>query len=462
MTRRQLSLPPGAPAYPNPTVDRSLATAANFTFVYSAPTQCDDFNVSWTGGTAPFELSLVPVFGRPTTVSIPSSSVSNGRGAFQVPLQFAKGDQLLVIMSDATGFATGGVSNVLTVGDSVGKQTCNTTKPAVDFFYETNSALVQCRTYTFSGYTNAVQPITIQAVVPHGQAIALNPPSGSDSFGLDYRRCFRASTTSPMVAPSSSGGTIAGAVIGSLIGVAIIGSLVVFLLRRHRVRFLHYVDMFPCLSRRKNTTDFRDGTKLAPAVSPYPLYNTEANATTDTFPTPNSTVNLLRRTSHPGVDAYPPSPAYSISTPIPPNSQAGSGSGSRGGEGSASISESSTTLSTSRKAAMAGVPSYQAPARFILHTDAEDEHPDDNEVVELPPQYSERRAPTSIPGLLGNSANSAQLLPPRSSPTEAYPPQLPPLSMTAQSPLGDSLAWHNDEDIFADLHPTYPAPPRRS
>jgi hypothetical protein len=53
--------------------------------------------------------------------------------------------------------------------------------------------------------------------------------------------------------------------------------------------------------------------------------------------------------------------------------------------------------STQRKAAMAGVTGY-APSRFIVHTDAEDELPEPNGegVVELPPQYSERRGPSTV------------------------------------------------------------------
>ena len=50
-----------------------------------------------------------------------------------------------------------------------------------------------------------------------------------------------------------------------------------------------------------------------------------------------------------------------------------------------------------RKAAMAGVSTY-TPSRFIVHTDVEDALPPPNEagIVELPPQYSERRGPGVI------------------------------------------------------------------
>lgn len=82
-------------------------------------------------------------------------------------------------MSDATGFGSGGTSLVTEVGPSVSGNSCNTTDPGVDFAFNLDSALTQCRqvrnpymcrhscltcpyrTYVFSGYTNAVQPVTI-------------------------------------------------------------------------------------------------------------------------------------------------------------------------------------------------------------------------------------------------------------------------------------------------------------
>lgn len=57
----------------------------------------------------------------------------------------------------------------------------------------------------------------------------------------------------------------------------------------------------------------------------------------------------------------------------------------------------STTTTQQRKAALAGVSSY-TPSRFIVHTDADDtrfQDDDDDEVVELPPQYTDRRIPSN-------------------------------------------------------------------
>ena len=60
---------------------------------------------------------------------MPSDAIDTGQGIFSVPqLQIAQGDQFLAIMSDATGFAAGGTTSLLTVGPSKGK-TCVTKDP---------------------------------------------------------------------------------------------------------------------------------------------------------------------------------------------------------------------------------------------------------------------------------------------------------------------------------------------
>ena len=59
-------------------------------------------------------------------------------------MNFSQNQKLFFVMSDATGFASGGTSVVTQVGPSVSGNTCNTTDPGVDFFFNLNSALIQC------------------------------------------------------------------------------------------------------------------------------------------------------------------------------------------------------------------------------------------------------------------------------------------------------------------------------
>lgn len=79
----------------------------------------------------------------------------------------------------------------------------------------------------------------------------------------------------------------------------------------------------------------------------------------------------------------------------------------------------SVTSAQQRKAAMAGVSDYKAPSRILVHTDAEDVLPPPNAdgVVELPPQYSERRGGLTV-------VNAS---PPSPSPSQSqFPPQHQP------------------------------------
>lgn len=58
---------------------------------------------------------------------------------------------------------------------------------------------------------------------------------------------------------------------------------------------------------------------------------------------------------------------------------------------------------------MARMTSHQ-PTRFIVHTDAEDHVPEaEVEVVELPPQYSERRASGTRPMSSATGLSSANI-----------------------------------------------------
>ncbi|KAJ2970410.1 hypothetical protein NUW54_g12733 [Trametes sanguinea] len=263
--------------------------AANFTFTYGTATQCDDFSVSWTGGTPPFQLTLALPYGSYRTLDIPADNYSNGKGSFTATLPFAAAKQFMAIMSDSTGFATGGVSKLITVGKPSGQNSCNTTDPGVDFTFETNSFLGQCLTYTFDHYEGAVQPFTVTGIIPGGTVFPLTAPVGSASFdwvggmvvavkcspsasqttrpasrktlppllahpptqtkpatskpsasktqsGTASTSATASATAAPDDGSSSktSGGTIAGAIIGCLIGAFVVGTLIWFYLRRRR------------------------------------------------------------------------------------------------------------------------------------------------------------------------------------------------------------------------------------
>ncbi|KAF9270154.1 hypothetical protein L218DRAFT_982784 [Marasmius fiardii PR-910] len=413
-----------------------------FSFSHGAPTQCDNLNISWSGGTAPFYLLLTPVYGTPRNISIPQSAFDNGMGSFSAQIPFPQGQKFILTMSDGTGFATGGNTEVLTVGSSKGGS-CNTTDPGVAYIFELNSALQQCRTFTFSNYPNAVQPVTIivgsfttpttplsediqvpiQGIVPGGTSFVLQPPMNSvaydwtanvyngtsivflmvDSQGRqggssdirtvqvsDDISCINsnspsstmvASPTSTSESPTSTSpgsqssstpiAAIAGTVIGGLVFLAVVITMGLFCLKRRNDTRSH--------NRWGGGTDFRrrsgrlrgdnDGPE---SLSQHYIY-TPTPHTTNPFSSPSELdVSSHGYGSSRSYDALPLSAAETNINPF------------------TAQSATPSTSATQRKAALAGSTSYK-PSRFILHTDAEDVPEEQEEVVELPPVYSERK-----------------------------------------------------------------------
>ncbi|KAG0708794.1 hypothetical protein DFH29DRAFT_341182 [Suillus ampliporus] len=437
-----------------------LSAVRAFSVTVGTPTQCDNLTVSWTGGQAPFEITLTPVFAVPRNFSVPGSAFSNGKGSYSIPqLPFLNGTQFLLTMSDATAFGSGGTTTVLTVGDPVAKNNCNTTGPSVDFTFDTPTALQQCNGYTFEGYNGAVQPVTITALIPGGESLILNPPTGSsydwvadvsagttlifmmvDSEGRqggssdvvtvllsNNASCLSAnspsstaSVPSSTIAPTSSSvtagptstqstssssntATIAGAAIGCVVAVAALVTLGIFLLRKRRASRSPYV-----MSSSKRHSRRLPSMDLDHEVDHYghvpPIYP---------FPYQTDSINHLPPPIQPGIQSHLTSPSagnLTVSDPPTPfnqtqHSRQVSNPDSFAGYGDAG--SSSMSSAGRRKAAMAGQTAYKPSTRFILHTDVEDVVPDDNGVVELPPQYSEHRQPLALqPGSVSRPVSS--------------------------------------------------------
>lgn len=137
----------------------------------------------------------------------------------------------------------------------------------------------------------------------------------------------------------------------------------------------------------------------------YPPSNYASNPSTPADPFNASSAPMLPEMHHSPPQSYPPPQLPSLNSvsgdPFRPHSTAASSSGDMLPylQSSGSTTAESTTMSSAqRKAAMAGVNAYK-PSRFILHTDVEDDLPpvDEDEIIELPPQYSERRGPPLRP-----------------------------------------------------------------
>lgn len=473
----------------------SLSTFASaFSFTAGTPSECDNLSISWSGGTGPFQLLIIPVFGTPRNISIPTTSFSGGQGTYALPLALPAGQKFVLTMSDATGFGAGGTTDVMSVGASQGGS-CNTTDPGIAFAFQLNVALQQCRPFVFSSYRTAAQPVAIMAVIPSGTSIVLNPPVGSNSFSwtanvmqgtsmifmmtdalgnqggssdikivgaTDDNTCLnnlspsstsRAPTSTAIGVHSTAGHTtsssspsatptqgvpisaIAGTVIGALLFLAVVVTLGLFFLRKRSGSFdtgggdfrkpsrrlqsdvdlshdpgrdSHPLDATPYGFSPQTNAPFRPyQSDATPTTHPYSSY-TSASSTAHDLYSPSSTIP---HDADPFADSHlPPSsqyrtpsqshPAfsqfYSPSDPLVADPFNSSGPPVlSSAEFSLQRSEqapSTDSMSTAqRKASVAGLNAYK-PQRFIVHTDADDilPPPNDEGVVELPPQYSER------------------------------------------------------------------------
>ncbi|KAH9082006.1 hypothetical protein EDB83DRAFT_2336024 [Lactarius deliciosus] len=398
-----------------------------FTVTTSTPTQCGSFAVNWTG-TVVFCLSSPPCVhacfqlkGTQQVFNIPASAFSNGVGSYSTVLQLAQEQQILVTMSDATGFATGGISPLLTVqAQTPQSPSCTPVESAPQFFFSLDVALQQCRPYTFSQYPNAVLPVTIYGLVPGGTAVVLNAPNSASEYvwnpasiaagtsvvfvmsdaqnrtggASDIKvagstgdsSCLNAnspsvtqqSTPSTQTTSSSSttrvrptasstkaaassgsnnisGTTLIAAIAGALIFLGVLAALGVFLFRRHRKKS----------SRQRTNFDVDAQVVITIRPSLIPLHHE-----VDPFPTPPAGAGAPYEMGRMENSAASLIPQEAASDAPPPSVQPPSAS-------------SRKTNMTMR---------YQ-PARFILHTDAEETLPDENGFIELPPQYSENRRP---------------------------------------------------------------------
>jgi len=380
-----------------------------FNFTTSTPRQCEDLQVSWTGGQPPFTLAILPLGSSQAIYSLNSSTFSNGVGSFRTQLALPKDEQFVAVMSDATGFASGGTSALLTVQAPTTTINCNVTLVRPDFFFTLDNAVQQCRPFTFSEYSNATQPVTIYGVVPGGTAVVLNAPTGAqfvwdaavpagtpivffmndslnrtggvsniyvsgttgDSSCLNSGSASvtSAGTSSTASTPSgsassqpSSGSTklstaalagIAACGVVALIGLA---TLVLCLRRRNRGNPKlpsHPIELDP-------EDNYRASPMHYPTVAPFP-------------PPPNHMAT-----------PYEMTPMLSTSPLLPPGAHAISQR--------TSFSSSSTPPPSARMSDTTASGPQSTP-RVIVHTDVDERLIEEREVIELPPRYEENRRP---------------------------------------------------------------------
>ncbi|KZV77456.1 hypothetical protein PENSPDRAFT_645113 [Peniophora sp. CONT] len=430
----------------------SLALPAlvhGFSFSTNQPTSCGNLEVTWTGGTAPFTLTIFGAFQAAFQVSVPADAFSNGKGSFSTPLPLAGGTNFVAAMSDATGFATGGISPTISTGAAVNGATCGNTTHTPQWVYDTPSQATQCRAYPITGINpNGVTPtypITILTIVPGGTFQNYTVTSGAtftiplldiqagstllvstydaagrnggdsdflvvaqsgDSSCLSSKylsstvvstssstaTATSASSSSTATSTSSadsattvSGGTIGAIVAASIVGLGALAAIGFFCWKRNsgkRRYARNRVDMAgdydePTLlattSRRYEPDPFTLG---APNTEPFD-WNHSA---------PTSATDLMATSGEVGAAAGAGAAAsrYSYASHQP-------GVPSRHSTYSTGPATSLAPTTRSGKTNATGATRATQP-RFIMHTDAADETTEEpEEVIELPPQYTERR-----------------------------------------------------------------------
>ena len=179
-----------------------------FTFRFtSPPSQCSATSIIWDGGTAPFSILLVPVGfmpqGQEKRVIYDRTVTSGNKHGFNFPFPantrsesvfpfLVKHADLLcayrfvAVMSDATGFGTGGTSPIITIGSSNTSSCLPTTPSTPQFFlYLSPTTPTQCSPITISWDTPRGPPVTVYGIIPQGKSFDLNAPShtnGGTSF----------------------------------------------------------------------------------------------------------------------------------------------------------------------------------------------------------------------------------------------------------------------------------------
>ncbi|KAJ7357296.1 hypothetical protein DFH08DRAFT_851577 [Mycena albidolilacea] len=429
--------------------------APAFTFTSTTPTQCDNLQITWTGGSgAGYYLSIIPVFGVPQNISISSTNVND---SFSTPLALKASDQAVFTLSDSNGFGSGGSTDVLRVGSSLGG-TCNTTAPDLAYtFGSVDSAPVQCQPYQVTDYSKATAPVTLIGVIPGGDSFVLNIPAAKTTFAwtanvfngtqiiflmLDAQgrsggsylttvalsgdsSCINdqspssttpasgstststsTSSSSPSASsavpatPKSNVGAIAGSVLGALIFLAVLITLGLFFLRQRQEKKN---------SRMAGGNEFRRSRPLNPSELDLTYDPQQQHSNTSPFmsaSTPTSAFNQLppfQGASQPPMHYQPHSQYLGSRLPESENPFAPTTQSTSHNVHNTDVDpfmererESDSTSAGQRKSGMAGFGGYK-PSRYVMHTDAEDEDlaPNDDGVIELPPQYSASRAPRS-------------------------------------------------------------------
>ncbi|KAJ7512685.1 hypothetical protein B0H11DRAFT_2151564 [Mycena galericulata] len=199
-----------------------LVSAYTWSFT-SAPTQCGNVSISVSGGTPPYQVLIIPYGISPLPNNIEARKIQDEpfpglSSSISFKLNYPQFSQFVAVLSDSTGFASGGTSagvEVETSSDASCFDPTQNVKP--DFVYSIvpTGVITQCGATRIWWDPSTVQGTPkFQGVIPGGQSFEI--PEGSitqvadEGTGFNWTAPLRGMTTLLLVGGDDRGNGTAG------------------------------------------------------------------------------------------------------------------------------------------------------------------------------------------------------------------------------------------------------------
>ncbi|KIJ58893.1 hypothetical protein HYDPIDRAFT_33732 [Hydnomerulius pinastri MD-312] len=195
-----------------------LVSGFSFTFT-SQPQQCSNLSLDITGsGKPPYSVLIIPYGPTPLPNNIEARTIvyqqfSGDSSSVSFQLKYPANSQFVAVVSDSTGFGTGGTSVAASVMGSSDSSCFNATQNvAPDFPFNINppNQVVQCSPSRLWWNANQVQGTpNFQGVIPGGQSFSIPVGSlsqmGGQGMGFNWTPTVRAGSTLLIVAGDDRG-----------------------------------------------------------------------------------------------------------------------------------------------------------------------------------------------------------------------------------------------------------------
>ncbi|KAJ7634795.1 hypothetical protein FB45DRAFT_909876 [Roridomyces roridus] len=158
-----------------------LASAYSWSFA-SAPTQCSNVTISVSGGSPPFSVLIIPYGPSPLPNGLEARKIQDqpfpgSDSSVSFKLNFPQFSQFVAVVSDSTGFGSGGTSVGVEVASSSDTSCFDSSKAVTpDFFYSINptGVITQCEITRLSWDPSQVQGTPkFQGVIPGGESFEI-------------------------------------------------------------------------------------------------------------------------------------------------------------------------------------------------------------------------------------------------------------------------------------------------